>query len=106
MVVRAAADGTGPALGSRVVAHLPHSGWAERAVAPASQVAALPESVWIEQAAAIPLAGLTALRLLRTAGSVTGLRILLSATSAAGHGVKLRAGLAESDQVERRVSGP
>jgi L-alanine-DL-glutamate epimerase-like enolase superfamily enzyme len=30
----------------------------------------------------------------------------VSATSAAGHGVKLRAGQAESDQVERRVSGP
>lgn len=86
VVVRAAADGTGPALGSRVVAHLPHSGWAERAVAPASQVAALPESVGIEQAAAIPLAGLTALRLLRTAGSVTGLRILLTgASGGVGH---------------------
>jgi hypothetical protein len=30
----------------------------------------------------------------------------VSATSAAGHGVKLCAGLAQSDQVERRVSGP
>ncbi|NUR91846.1 MAG: alcohol dehydrogenase, partial [Nonomuraea sp.] len=30
-VVAAAADGTGPAVGTRVVAHPPYGGWAERA---------------------------------------------------------------------------
>lgn len=85
-VVSAAADGTGPAVGARVVAHLQHSGWAERVVAPAAQVAVLPEAVSTEQAAALPLAGLTALRLLRTAGSVIGRRILLTgASGGVGH---------------------
>ncbi|RZT27070.1 NADPH:quinone reductase-like Zn-dependent oxidoreductase [Kribbella sp. VKM Ac-2569] len=73
---------TGPPVGTRVVAHLPHSGWAEHVTAPATQVAVLPDSISFDQAAALPLAGLTALRLLRTAGSVIGRRILL--TGAAG----------------------
>jgi NADPH:quinone reductase-like Zn-dependent oxidoreductase len=50
------------------------------------QVAVLPDDVSIEQAAALPLAGLTALRLLRTAGSVIGHRILLiGASGGVGH---------------------
>ena len=85
-VVRAAPDGTGPAVGARVVAHLPHSGWAERVVARTDQVAVLPAAVTLEQAAALPLAGLTALRMLRTAGSVIGRRILLTgASGGVGH---------------------
>ncbi|WUJ68434.1 nuclear transport factor 2 family protein [Kribbella soli] len=76
----------GPPVGSRVVAHLPHSGWAERVTAPATQVAVLPDAISFEQAAALPLAGLTALRLLRTAGSVIGRRILLTgASGGVGH---------------------
>ncbi|QNE21814.1 zinc-binding dehydrogenase [Kribbella qitaiheensis] len=85
-VIRSAADGSGPAVGTRVVAHLPHSGWAERAAVRTQQVAVLPDAVPIEQAAALPLAGLTALRLLRTAGSVIGRRILLTgASGGVGH---------------------
>ena len=83
-VLEAASDG--PPVGSRVVAHLPHSGWAERVIAPATQVAVLPDNISFEQAAALPLAGLTALRLLRTAGSVIGRRILLTgASGGVGH---------------------
>ncbi|TCO38986.1 uncharacterized protein (TIGR02246 family) [Kribbella antiqua] len=73
-------------IGSRIVAHLPHSGWAERVTAPATQVAVLPDNISFTQAAALPLAGLTALRLLRTAGSVIGRRILLTgASGGVGH---------------------
>jgi NADPH:quinone reductase-like Zn-dependent oxidoreductase/ketosteroid isomerase-like protein len=83
-VLEAAEDG--PPVGSRVVAHLPHSGWAERVTASAAQVAVLPDTISFEQAAALPLAGLTALRLLRTAGSVIGRRILLTgASGGVGH---------------------
>ena len=79
-------SGDGPPVGSRVVAHLPHSGWAERVTAPATQVAVLPDSISFTQAATLPLAGLTALRLLRTAGSVIGRRILLTgASGGVGH---------------------
>jgi len=79
-------SGDGPPVGSRVVAHLPHSGWAERVTAPATQVAVLPDSISFTQAATLPLAGLTALRLLRTAGNVIGRRILLTgASGGVGH---------------------
>ncbi|HEY3563297.1 MAG TPA: nuclear transport factor 2 family protein [Kribbella sp.] len=83
--VLASVDG-GPAIGCRVVAHVPHSGWAERVTASTTQVAVLPDEVSFEQAAALPLAGLTALRLLRTAGAVIGRRILLTgASGGVGH---------------------
>lgn len=85
-VVRAAADGTGPAAGTRVVAHPPAYGWAERVAVPVHSVAALPDSVDAVTAAALPLAGITALRLLRAAGPVAGRRLLLTgASGGVGH---------------------
>ena len=85
-VIRAAADGTGPAVGARVVAHPSAYGWAERVAVPTTSAAELPDSVDSVTAAALPLAGLTALRLLRTAGSVAGRRILITgASGGVGH---------------------
>ena len=81
-VIRAAADGTGPSVGARVVGHPPSSGWAEYAAVPTNRLAVIPEQMDTAVAAALPLAGLTALRLLRVAGSLTGRRVLL--TGAAG----------------------
>ena len=86
LVVQAAADGAGPAAGQRVAGHPEGGGWAEYAAVPAASLAPLPDSVPVTQAAALPLAGLTALRLLRTAGSVIGRRILLTgASGGVGH---------------------
>jgi NADPH2:quinone reductase len=86
VVVRAAADGSGPAAGRRVVGHPPAAGWAEYVSVPADSLAALPADVSFITAAALPLAGLTALRLLRMAGNVTGRRILLTgASGGVGH---------------------
>jgi NADPH:quinone reductase-like Zn-dependent oxidoreductase len=86
LVVQAAADGTGPAAGQRVVGHPESGGWAEYAAVPAAALAPLPDSVPAVQAAALPLAGLTALRLLRSAGSMAGRRILLTgASGGVGH---------------------
>jgi NADPH2:quinone reductase len=86
VVVRAAADGSGPAAGQRVVGHPPAAGWAEYVSVPADSLAELPADVSFVAAAALPLAGLTALRLLRMAGNVTGRRILLTgASGGVGH---------------------
>ena len=68
VVVAQARDGSGPAAGTRVVALAEQAGWAELAAVPASRLAPLPAEVGTEQAAALPLAGLTALRTLRLAG--------------------------------------
>jgi NADPH:quinone reductase-like Zn-dependent oxidoreductase len=85
-VVRAAADGTGPAVGTRVVGHPPAYGWAERVAVPVHSLAQLPDSIDAVTAAALPLAGITALRLLRAAGPVSGRRVLITgASGGVGH---------------------
>ena len=86
LVVQGAADGSGPAAGTRVVAHPPAGGWAEYAAVETSSIAELPAEISAVTAAALPLAGLTALRMLRAAGDVTGRRILLTgASGGVGH---------------------
>ncbi|WP_086562075.1 zinc-binding dehydrogenase [Streptomyces africanus] len=86
LVVQAAADGSGPQTGARVVGHPAQGGWAEYAAVPTHSLAVLPDGVGAVQAAALPLAGITALRLLRTAGSVVGRRVLVTgASGGVGH---------------------
>jgi NADPH:quinone reductase-like Zn-dependent oxidoreductase len=85
-VVRAAKDGSGPVVGQRVVGHPDAGGWAERVAVPTAKLAALPDKVSAIDAAALPLAGLTALRLIREAGTMTGRRLLLTgASGGVGH---------------------
>ena len=86
VVVKAAADGTGPAEGTRVIGHPPFGGWAEYAAVNTDAIATLPDELSFEPAAALPLAGLTALRVLRVAGAVVGKRVLLTgASGGVGH---------------------
>jgi NADPH2:quinone reductase len=97
-VTVAAADGSGPPVGVRVVGHVGDSGWAQRVAAPTSSLAVLPDGVSTETAAALPLAGLTALRLLRKAGPLIGRRLLLTgASGGVGHYVCELASAAGAD---------
>jgi NADPH:quinone reductase-like Zn-dependent oxidoreductase len=82
VVTQAAADGTGPAVGSRVVTRGAEGGWAERRAVDVADLAVVPDAVDLAQAAALPVAGVTALRALRAAGPILGRRVLI--TSAAG----------------------
>src|SRR6516164_3484560 len=82
MVLKQAADGSGPAAGTRVVALTDNAGWAERAAVPSHRMAALPDNARFEAAAALPVAGLTALRTLRHGAPLLGKRVLI--TGAAG----------------------
>jgi NADPH:quinone reductase-like Zn-dependent oxidoreductase len=85
-VERAAVDGSGPPAGTRVVAHVPSGGWAARVAAPTDALAALPVDVPATTASTLGVAGLTALRLLRSAGNVGGARVLLTgASGGVGH---------------------
>lgn len=85
-VVRAAADGSGPPAGATVVGHVKSAGWAEQVAVPTSALATLPDTMTTTVAAALPLAGLTALRLLRAAGSPVGRRMLMTgASGGVGH---------------------
>src|SRR5690348_6707220 len=78
VVVEAAADGSGPAPGTRVAAQVEQAGWAELVAVPTDRLAALPDAVSVEQGAALPLAGLTALRVLRLGGDLLGRRVLIT----------------------------
>src|SRR5262249_50482535 len=49
-VEKAAADGSGPKVGARVVGLLPEGAWAERVVVPTHALAELPEKVTFSQA--------------------------------------------------------
>jgi len=82
VVVKQAADGSGPAAGTRIVALTDNAGWAERAAVPSHRMAALPDNARFEAAAALPVAGLTALRTLRHGAPLLGKRVLI--TGAAG----------------------
>ncbi|MEV0116910.1 zinc-binding dehydrogenase [Streptomyces sp. NPDC050844] len=80
IVVRAAADGTGPGVGSRVAAFGPGA-WAQRMAVDTTAVAEVPAGVDLADAAALPMAGVTALRTLRSR-PILGHRVLI--TGAAG----------------------
>jgi NADPH:quinone reductase len=79
--VKVAAPG-GPAAGSRVVGLLTGAAWAERVAIRGDWLAELPAEVSFAQAAALPVAGLTALRILRLGPAILGRRVLV--TGAAG----------------------
>ncbi|GHC73446.1 zinc-binding dehydrogenase [Streptomyces cinnamoneus] len=111
LVVQAAADGSGPGIGTRVVGHPALGGWAEYAAVLTHSLAVLPDGIDSVRAAALPLAGITALRLLRTAGPLTGRRVLLTGASggvghyvtelAVGAGAELTAVTATPERGER-----
>jgi NADPH:quinone reductase len=82
VVLRAAADGSGPAAGTRVVALCDWEGWAERAAVPSHRIAPIADNVSFAAAASLPVAGLTALRSLRHGAPLLGKRVLI--TGAAG----------------------
>lgn len=79
VVAQAAAEG-GHGVGTRVVVLAPGA-FAERAAVDISQLAEVPPSVDLSDAAALPVAGLAALRALRAAGPVLGRRVLITGAS-------------------------
>lgn len=105
-VVAGAADGSGPAAGSRVVGVVDGAAWSERVAVPASAIAAIPDTVSFEQAASLPVAGLTAYRALLNGGSVLGRKVLvLGATGAVGQ-FAVQLAVASGASVTAQVSGP
>ena len=82
VVLKAAADGSGPPEGSRVVGLVDEFGWAERVAVNGHRMAVLPDHVSDAAACTLPVAGLTALRCVRLGGGLVGRRVLV--TGAAG----------------------
>jgi NADPH2:quinone reductase len=77
VVEGAAADGSGPREGTRVVG-LAGGAWAQLAAIPTARLAVVPDAVSDTQAATLPTAGLTALRALEIAGLVLRKRVLVT----------------------------
>lgn len=78
VVQRAADDGSGPASGVRTVGLVKAGAWAQFAAIPTSRLAPVPDAVSDAQAAALPTAGMTALRSLEVAGLLLGKRVLIT----------------------------
>lgn len=81
VVIQAAADGSGPPPGSRVTTFDWSGGWAQRRAAETGNLAVVPETVDLGAAAALPVAGVTALQAVRRLGAIIGRRVLVTGAS-------------------------
>jgi NADPH:quinone reductase-like Zn-dependent oxidoreductase len=81
VVERAAADGSGPQQGARVVGVVRNGAWAQRCAVATVNLTELPAAVTFAQAATLPVAGITALRALEICGFVLGKRVLVTGAS-------------------------
>ncbi len=106
VVTRAAADGTGPAPGTRVVGAADQGGWSEHVAVPSHRVAVIPDNVSFADAAALPVAGLTALRALRTGGPLLGKRVLVTGASGGVGSFAVQLAAVAGAHVTALVSGP
>lgn len=82
VIVREAADGSGPASGTRVVGWVDGGSWAELAAVRTDHLAEIPGELGFDVASTLPVAGLTALGTLALRGSLFGSRVAI--TGAAG----------------------
>src|SRR5215207_8146378 len=85
-VIQAASDGSGPAVGARVAGLVDWEGWAESVAVPTHRLATVPYGVDLAHAAALPMAGTTAMGLVREGGPLLGARVLVTgASGGVGH---------------------
>lgn len=80
-VIKSAANGTGPKVGSRVVGMADTGAWAEQVAVPTNRLAELPASVTFAQAATLPTAGLTALHAVEKGGFLLNKRVLITGST-------------------------
>jgi NADPH:quinone reductase-like Zn-dependent oxidoreductase len=78
VVEQAAADGSGPQNGRRVVGFLHSGAWAQYVGVPNHALTPLPDAVTFAQAATLPVAGLTALYALAKRGQLLHRRVLIT----------------------------
>lgn len=106
VVHRAAADGSGPAEGSPVVAVVDGAGWSQQVAVPTHHLARLDPAVAYDQAATLPIAGLTALRALRQGGALLGRDVLVTGATGGVGQFAVQLAKAGGARVTAHVSGP
>jgi NADPH:quinone reductase len=99
VVERAAADGSGPPAGARVAGLVSAGAWAQFAAVPANRLAPIPDEVGDAQAAALPTAGMTALRSLEIAGLLLGKRMLITGATGGVGRIAIQLGRASGARV-------
>lgn len=85
VVVRAASDGSGPPEGTRVAVGMAPHAWAERVAVGTASLGTVPEGVELADAAALGIAGVTALRVLRTRSLLARDVLITGASGGVGH---------------------
>ncbi|EFH86996.1 zinc-binding dehydrogenase [Ktedonobacter racemifer] len=80
-IIKQAANGTGPKVGSRVVGSVGVGAWAEQVAVQTSRLADIPASLTFARAATLPTAGLTALRALEKGGFLLNKRVLITGST-------------------------
>ncbi len=81
-VIKQAANGTGPKVGSRVLGNFDTGGaWAEQVAISTGRLAGIPDNVTFAQAATLPIAGTTALRAIEKGGSLLNRRVLITGST-------------------------
>jgi NADPH2:quinone reductase len=106
VVAVAAADGSGPPVGTPVVFLAYGGSWSELVAVRTHRMAPIPDNVSFAQAAALPVAGLTALRALRSGGPVLGRRVLVTGASGGVGHFAAQLAQAAGGRVTALVSGP
>lgn len=81
VVAVAAKDGTGPPVGTRVLTFGYSGAWAQRRTVATNELTEIPAAVDPAVAAALPVAGVTALRALRRSGTLLGRRVVVTGAS-------------------------
>ncbi|MEW2284107.1 zinc-binding dehydrogenase [Streptomyces sp. NPDC047841] len=85
VVVRAASDGSGPPEGTRVALGMAPYAWAERVAVGPDWLGTVPEGVELADAAALGVAGVTALRVLRKRSVLARKVLVTGASGGVGH---------------------
>ncbi|MFD7663195.1 zinc-binding dehydrogenase [Streptomyces sp. NPDC059788] len=85
VVVRAASDGSGPPEGTRVALGMSAHAWAERVAVSTASLGTVPEGVDLADAAALGIAGVTALRVLRKRSLLARDVLVTGASGGVGH---------------------
>lgn len=104
-VVERAPGGTVP-VGSRVYGMTVEGSWAERVSVPVGQLALVPDAADWTAAAALPVAGLTALRTLRLRGDLAGQHVLVLGAAGGVGRIAVQLAHRAGAHVTAVVSGP
>ena len=105
-VVAADAAGSGPPAGARVATFGFSGAWAARRAVDTAELAVLPDAVDLQAAAAVPAAGVTALRAVRRLGSIVGRRVLITGASGGVGRFALQLAARAGAHVVAAVGGP